>query len=67
MMYFSFFKSYCQLALPNSLVEQLRPGGRLVIPVGTHSQSLIQVDKLKDGSIKEKHITGVTYVPLVKK
>jgi len=53
--------------LPNSLVEQLRPGGRLVIPVGTHSQSLIQVDKLKDGSIKEKHITGVTYVPLVKK
>jgi len=54
-------------SLPQALVEQLAPGGRLVIPVGTHNQKLIQVDKGRDGSITKKDILGVRYVPLVKK
>jgi protein-L-isoaspartate(D-aspartate) O-methyltransferase len=54
-------------ALPQALINQLKPGGRLVIPVGTSNQYLYQFDKLADGSILKKTITGVRYVPLVQK
>eukprot|EP01090_Pellita_catalonica_P013598 TRINITY_DN3274_c0_g1_i2.p1 TRINITY_DN3274_c0_g1~~TRINITY_DN3274_c0_g1_i2.p1 ORF type:complete len:220 (+),score=24.85 TRINITY_DN3274_c0_g1_i2:29-688(+) len=52
--------------IPQALLEQLKPGGRLVIPVGTHSQHLLQVDKKQDGTTTKKTICGVRYVPLVK-
>jgi len=54
--------------LPVSLVEQLKPEGRLVIPVGPQggSQYLLQVDKHKDGTVTQHRILGVNYVPLVK-
>jgi len=52
--------------LPQALVDQLKPGGRMVIPVGEHwDQHLFQVDKKMDGSITRKSITSVRYVPLV--
>lgn len=52
--------------LPQPLIDQLKPNGRMVIPVGQegYNQVLEQIDKLPDGKIKRKVITGVIYVPL---
>lgn len=52
--------------VPQSLVEQLKPGGRIVIPVGDwpHVQELILVTKTRDGSVSRKNILPVCFVPL---
>jgi protein-L-isoaspartate(D-aspartate) O-methyltransferase len=48
------------------LVEQLKQGGIMVIPVGNASmfQTLIRVTKGTDGKIKEENLGGVAFVPL---
>jgi len=51
--------------LPKALTDQLKVGGRLIIPVGIYEQYLMQYDKLPDGSLSSKTITGVRYVPLI--
>jgi len=53
-------------SVPKALLEQLKKGGRMVIPVGDTLQYLYQIDKKEDGTIEEQRITGVRYVPLVK-
>jgi len=53
-------------SLPLELVEQLKPGGRMIIPIGTYSQVFCQIDKDKDGNFTKKELFGVRYVPLVK-
>ncbi|CAI0447463.1 unnamed protein product, partial [Linum tenue] len=53
--------------IPQPLIEQLKPGGRMVIPVGSIFQDLKVVDKNQDGSISVRTETSVRYVPLTSK
>ncbi|KAK1683733.1 hypothetical protein QYE76_044581 [Lolium multiflorum] len=50
--------------IPQPLLEQLKPGGRMVIPVGTYSQDLQVIDKNTDGSTSVRNDASVRYVPL---
>ena len=52
--------------IPKPLIEQLKPGGRLVIPVGRPHlyQELTLVEKNKAGEINIKEVLGVAFVPL---
>ncbi|XP_073116886.1 protein-L-isoaspartate O-methyltransferase-like isoform X1 [Elaeis guineensis] len=50
--------------IPQPLLDQLKPGGRMVIPVGSFFQDLQVVDKKLDGSISIRSETSVRYVPL---
>lgn len=52
--------------IPDALVEQLAPGGRLLIPVGDRStQDLTLVQKNEDGSTERRAITQCVFVPLI--
>jgi len=54
--------------VPNSLVEQLSPGGILVIPVGGQdNQEMMRITKLENGEIKEEKHGQFAFVPLVGK
>ncbi|GAM27808.1 hypothetical protein SAMD00019534_109840, partial [Acytostelium subglobosum LB1] len=55
--------------LPSELVNQLKVGGRMVIPVGPSNlfHELLIVDKLPDGSIKVSPRGTVRFVPLTSK
>jgi len=52
--------------VPQALVEQLKPGGRMVIPVGAAflTQQLILVEKNRDGTVSTRQILPVQFVPL---
>jgi protein-L-isoaspartate(D-aspartate) O-methyltransferase len=52
--------------VPPPLIRQLKPGGRMVIPVGAHfmAQYLLLVEKKADGAITTRQILPVSFVPL---
>lgn len=54
--------------IPQPLVDQLKPGGRMVIPVGPsyETQSLVLITKKEDGEILRETITLVRFVPLLR-
>ncbi|EIE24266.1 protein-L-isoaspartate O-methyltransferase [Coccomyxa subellipsoidea C-169] len=54
-------------SLPQVLVDKLKPGGRLIIPVGEPNdlQVLKCLDKDKEGRVTSKDMMGVLFVPLM--
>ncbi len=50
--------------IPQPLLDQLAPDGRMVIPVGSFFQELKVLSKDKDGKISEKDIIPVRFVPM---
>lgn len=53
-------------SIPRALVDQLKDGGRMIVPIGPENgiQELVQVDK-REGKIEVTNLMGVRYVPLV--
>lgn len=50
-------------AVPQPLVDQLRDGGRMIIPVGTHTQELVLLEK-KGDEVKIQSVLPVRFVPM---
>jgi protein-L-isoaspartate(D-aspartate) O-methyltransferase len=52
--------------VPQPLIDQLAPGGRLVIPVGPegHTQELQVIEKQADGKTTTRRLLAVRFVPL---
>jgi len=55
--------------VPPPLIRQLKPGGKMVIPVGASflTQSLLLVEKRPNGSVTSRQILPVRFVPLTGK
>ena len=52
--------------LPAALIQQLRPGGRMVVPAGLpDDQQLLVVDKDADGHIETREVLRVVFAPLI--
>ena len=53
--------------VPPALIEQLKPGGRMVIPVGSMygAQNLLQVDKDASGAVRTRILLPVAFVPML--
>lgn len=52
--------------VPPPLIQQLKPGGRMCIPVGSFLyQNLVLIEKSKEGKLKQKSIIPVMFVPLL--
>jgi len=52
--------------VPPPLIRQLKPGGRVVIPIGAAflTQHLMLVEKKTDGTILTRQVLPVRFVPL---
>ena len=53
--------------VPQPLLDQLKPGGRIVMPLGDPgaTQHLFKVTKRGDGSLEEENLGAVRFVPLI--
>ena len=53
--------------VPQPLMDQLAPDGRIVMPVGSPGwpQELVKVTKRADGSVERQNLGGVRFVPLI--
>jgi len=53
-------------AIPPALIEQLKPGGRMIIPLGAPwgGQQLVLLRKGPDGALDQQRVLGVAFVPL---
>ena len=51
--------------IPKALIDQLKPGGKMVLPVGTNWQEIVVLTKSKFGKIQKKNVLPVRFVPMV--
>lgn len=54
------------VSIPDALKEQLKVGGRLVIPVGHGLQDIIVVDRVDKDHFNEQYFPGFVFVPLIR-
>ena len=54
--------------VPQALLDQLKPGGKLVAPVGrsVFDQELVVIDKTRDGKLRRRGVIPVRFVPMVR-
>ena len=52
--------------IPPPLIDQLKPGGRMIIPVGESflTQQLLLVEKLPTGGVRSREVLPVAFVPI---
>lgn len=53
--------------IPRPLIDQLKPGGRMIIPVGDYYQELILIAKSNEGEISQRSVLPVRFVPMTGK
>ena len=53
--------------IPDTLIDQLAPGGRMIIPVGRSNgpQNLVLVTKDASGRVSKDTVLAAAFVPLV--
>ena len=52
--------------IPPKLIDQLKPGGMMVIPVGAGEvQRMMRITKLENGAIKEEVFDNFSFVPML--
>lgn len=51
--------------VPAPLLEQLAPGGRLVIPLGDQEQQVLTLVEVRNGEVRHTTVTDVRFVPLL--
>ncbi|MEA2691839.1 MAG: protein-L-isoaspartate(D-aspartate) O-methyltransferase [Acidobacteriota bacterium] len=51
-------------SIPEPLLAQLKPGGRMVLPVGTVAQDLLVLTKRPDGTVETRNVLPVRFVPM---
>jgi protein-L-isoaspartate(D-aspartate) O-methyltransferase len=51
-------------AVPQPLIAQLKPGGRIVVPEGTFDQDLVVYEKTAAGSLRRTVVLPVRFVPM---
>jgi len=52
--------------IPQALIDQLKPGGRLVAPEGDRDQLLMVIEKSAGGQISRRSVIPVIFVPMVR-
>lgn len=52
--------------IPKKLIEQLKPGGMMVIPLGAGDvQQMMRITKLESGALKEEVFENFSFVPML--
>jgi len=52
--------------IPERLVEQLKPGGKMVIPVGEgHVQRMVRLSKSPSGELSQEEFDNFSFVPMI--